>query len=231
MLPTKVLNLTGLRATQACCTATRYCVAVVKCLYMSWIWTAIWPRGVLWGLYLDSWMVNPRFPRTDSREIRGGSGCMGRSIILDQNKVVLEGDSCLRWGPLWQRLYTCRFTVPSSTTSSLLPRREIEPIWWQMDRHYHLFPAHRYQCASHATAYTHELVDLCDATWIFTRQWKYSVAIGRCPKDDDVLPTGGRGNDAPKQGKTSCGPARMISRSRKTPDDGMHWQVTSNVTN
>ena len=48
-------------------------------------------------IYLDSWMANPRFPRTDSREIRGGSGCMGRSIILDQNKIVLEQGCSGRW--------------------------------------------------------------------------------------------------------------------------------------
>ena len=49
-------------------------------------------------------------------------------------------------------------------------------IRWQMDRHYHLLPAHRHQCASHFATYTPELVHLCDATSISTRQWRYSVA-------------------------------------------------------
>ena len=60
---------------------------------------------------------------------------------------------------------------------------------WQMDWHYHLFPAHRHQRASHSAAYTPELVHLCDATWILTRQWRYNIASDGCPKHDDVLPT------------------------------------------
>ena len=58
------------------------------------------------------------------------------------------------------------------------------PIRWQMDRHYQLFPAHRHQRASQPAAYSSELVHLCDATWILTRQWGYSVASGRCPKHE-----------------------------------------------
>ena len=36
-----------------------------------------------------------------------------------------------------------------------------------MGRHYHLFPAHTYQCASHPAAYASELANMHDATWIF----------------------------------------------------------------
>ena len=64
---------------------------------------------------------------------------------------------------------------------------EIQPIWWQMVRHYHLFPAHRHQYAFHPAAHAPELVLLCDATWILTRQWRYSVTSGGCLKHDDVI--------------------------------------------
>ena len=52
---------------------------------------------------------------------------------------------------------------------------EIQLIWWQMVRHYHLFPAHIHQYAFHPAAHAPELVLLCDATWIFTLQSRYSV--------------------------------------------------------
>ena len=75
---------------------------------------------------------------------------------------------------------------------------EIESIRWQMDWHYPLFPAHRHQCAYHSAGYAPMLADLCDATWILTRQCEYSVSSGRCPKHDDVLPTDGGANDTRK---------------------------------
>ena len=45
MLCVKVLSLIGLRATQACCTATRNGAAIVGEISMSRIWTAIWSQG------------------------------------------------------------------------------------------------------------------------------------------------------------------------------------------
>ena len=47
-------------------------------------------------------------------------------------------------------------------------------------------------------AYAPELVYLCDATWILTRQWRYRVVSGGCPKHGDVLPTNGSADDALK---------------------------------
>ena len=47
-------------------------------------------------------------------------------------------------------------------------------------------------------AYAPELVYLCDATWILTRQYRYSVASGGCPKHDDISPTDGGADDALK---------------------------------
>ena len=49
----------------------------------------------------------------------------------------------------------------------------------------------KYWWASYPAAYTSERVHLCGVTWILTRQCRYSVASGGCPKHDDVLPTDG----------------------------------------
>ena len=75
-------------------------------------------------------------------------------------------------------LFTCWYRPAQS--AHVCHHSEIQPIQWQMDRHYHLFPAHRYQGASHPAACTPKLVHLADATWIITsvkiqcRQWLMS---------------------------------------------------------
>ena len=75
-------------------------------------------------------------------------------------------------------LFTCWYHPAQS--AHVCHQSEIQPIQWQMDRHYHLFPAHRYQGASHPAACTPKLVHLADATWIITsvkiqcRQWLMS---------------------------------------------------------
>ena len=61
---------------------------------------------------------------------------------------------------------------------------ENEPMQWQVNRYYHLFPAHIYQCSSHSAVYISELVHLCHAIRILTRQWRYS---GGCPKQHGPL--------------------------------------------
>ena len=66
MLHTKVLSLTGIRETQACCTATRH--LFVKVLY-----------GVHIGI-LDKPIHEKEV--LIHKEIPSGSGCVGRSIIL-----------------------------------------------------------------------------------------------------------------------------------------------------
>ena len=67
-----------------------------------------------------------------------------------------------------------------------------------MDQHCHLFPAHRHQYASHSDAYLPEFVLLYGVTWILTCQWRYKVASGGCPKNDEVLHTDGGADDALK---------------------------------
>ena len=74
------------------------------------------------------------------------------------------------------RCFYYKFMVPSSTTNPLTRHREIQPIPWQMDRHYHLLHAHLHQCASHPADYAHELIYLCDATWMLPLQGLYSLS-------------------------------------------------------
>ena len=67
------------------------------------------------------------------------------------------------------RLNTCWFVAPPGTTNSFCQDSEIQPIRWQMDRNYHLFPAHKHQSASHPAPYIPTPFHLCDASWILTR--------------------------------------------------------------
>ena len=95
MLRIKVLSITGLRATQACCTATRNCAAVVGGLSMSWILIAIWSwrcsmgftSGLLGGhsMTSTSWFSRKSLV---ARVVRGGAFSWTRA-----GPITLEGGS------------------------------------------------------------------------------------------------------------------------------------------
>ena len=66
------------------------------------------------------------------------------------------------------------------------PTHVCQLIRWHKDRHYHLLPEHRHQCASHPAAYAPvpELVQLCDSTWnssvkIHCRQFRWWMSQTR----------------------------------------------------
>ena len=111
------------------------------------------------------------------------------------------------------RLYTCRFMVPSSTTSLLLPPSDILPIRRELVRCYHLFPAHRHECASHPVAYAPQILHLCDITWTSTRLWRYRVAYFQNTMSS--CPLTAASTMYISNSRALCQPARMISSARR----------------
>ena len=186
------------RTTKACCTVTRNCAAVFGGLSMSWIWTAIWSQIVLWSS--DFSMANPWLPRPGSVGNPWLLGLCGTEHYLEPEQIGSR-----RWLLRCVRHFVAAhvFILAGSWCSPAQPadfchHNKTQTIWWRMDHHSRLFPAHRHQCAFHPTIYIPELVHLCDATQILTRRWRYSVAGGECPKQDGVLNTDGGADDVLK---------------------------------
>ena len=100
------------------------------------------PRCVLWGLLDGQSMISTSWSSRKSL-IAWAVWCGALSWTRTKLfwKLALAQGKRLFWST---RLYTCWFMVPSSTTSSLFHYSEVQPIRWQMDQHYHLFPAHRH---------------------------------------------------------------------------------------
>ena len=132
------------------------------------------PTSWFSGKYIADWLCGAE------HYLGPGQNCSGR-WLLSSVRYFVATHICTHAGS-W-----CRLAQPAHFCHYIKTR----PIRWQMDRHYQLFPAYRHQLASHPAAYAPEPVHLCDATWILTRQGRYSVASGGCPKHDDVLPTNG----------------------------------------
>ena len=169
------------RATQACCTATRNCAAIVVGLCMSWIWTAICYQkcsmGFIYWLWDGQSMISTAWFCRESLVTRTVWGsCSGRGLSPRVSDFVASHVCALAGS--W-----CCPTQPSH----ICHHSEIKPIWWVKDWHHHLFPAHKHQCAFHNAAYPPKITRLCDEIWILTRQWRYR---GGCPKwclADDAL--------------------------------------------
>ena len=99
------------------------------------------------------WMTNPQFPGPGSP---GNPECLG--LYETEHYLGPEQNCSGRW-PLpkvkdfveacWSTLlYIYQFiALPSTTNSFFCHHSEIQSIRWQMDRHHHLTPAHRHQCA------------------------------------------------------------------------------------
>ena len=163
------------RATQACCTATRNCAAAVVELCMSWIWAAICYQKCSVGFI--SWLL-------DGQSMISTAWYSRKSLVARAVWGSCSGRGGGKRLCCSTRLCTCCPTQPAH----ICHHSEIMPIWWVMDWHHHLFPAHKHQCAFHNATYTPEISRLCDEIWILTRQWRYS---GGCPKwclaADDTL--------------------------------------------
>ena len=170
-LLTKVLNINGLRATQACCITTR----------SSWRIINITDVNHHHDFFDDHFITSTPWFSRKSLTIRGGlygaehylgpgQDFRGRWLLSRVRDFVAAHVFALDCS--W-----CRPAHPAH----FCQHSAIQSIRWQMDRYFLLFPAHRHQGASHHVAYAPELVHRCDATWILTRQWSYSAASGRCP--------------------------------------------------
>ena len=148
MFCTKVLSITGLRTTEASCTAIRNCATVFGELFMSEIWATSWSQRYSMGFISRLW--NGQFMTH-----HGSAGNLwwlgyGR-WLLHRVRDYVVAHVCTFTGPWYHPAQTAHFCHHS----------EIQPIRWQMDWQYHMFPVHKHQCASHPTAYAPDLIHLC----------------------------------------------------------------------
>ena len=143
--------------------------------------------------YSELWITNPWLPRPGSSRkplwlglfdakveqyFEPGRICSGRWFMPRVRDFVAAHVCTLAHS--W-----CRPAQPDGCCHT----GDILPIRWELGRCYHLFPAHRHECASHPVAYAPEVLQLCDITWISTRLWRYRVAyvpntMSSCPLAD-----------------------------------------------
>ena len=110
---TKVLIISGPRATQACCRATRNYVVIVGGLSMSQIWTAIWSKGCsvrfIWGRLHGQLMTSTSWFTRKSLVAWAGRG---RVLSLTRTKLLWKV-ALAQYKRLCcsTRLYTC-WSIP-----------------------------------------------------------------------------------------------------------------------